>query len=83
MPTGIYVRKRPTDKPVAARHLKVFVERLLCLGLSRRAVARVFGVSHTTVQRLLTGEWNPGRVPARAQGSPTVAQVNPRFTKQE
>jgi transposase len=61
MPSGVYERKPWMKNSTGMKTQRDYILTLRADGVGFRLIGKMFGVSKQTVQRVVKGEWNPGR----------------------
>jgi phage portal protein BeeE len=61
MPSGVYKRTPNMQSFGSMAGMREYVQQLRDAGESRNKIALMFGVSKQTIQRVESGDWNPGR----------------------
>jgi hypothetical protein len=72
MPIGVYERKPWMGNAGKTRGQREYVLGLRAEGVGQRTIAKLFGWSKATVQRLEKGEWNSTRKPMGKAREPGV-----------
>lgn len=68
MPSGVYERRSWMKNYGKTAGVREEIRARRAGGESLRSLARKFNVAWTTVKKIEDGEWNPGRMSARARG---------------